>query len=116
MACNTRSAALESSQKSGCKVMACSFSISDLRTSMSKMPPQGNYSIPQVLYLFLRHVGNVTFIDTLFVRHRQESLNWPQSNPLCYPDSILLLPVLTYSSVTTTTTFPPNRCVSSSWR
>jgi len=51
----TFSAALGLSQKSGCKVIAVFSVISDFRASMSKMPPQGAYSIPQVLYLFFGH-------------------------------------------------------------
>src|SRR3546814_3024074 len=62
MDCRTFSAALELSQKPGSNVVACSLSISFLRASMSKVPPQGSCSIPHVLYLFFGHATKVCIL------------------------------------------------------
>jgi len=59
MDCNTFSASLGASQKSGRSVISVDLAISSFLASMSKMPPQGSYSIPQVLYLFFGHAPKV---------------------------------------------------------
>src|SRR5690606_41642029 len=53
--CRPLSAAFKPSRNPGSKLLACSLSISFLRDSMSKLPPQGSRPIPQVLYLFFGH-------------------------------------------------------------
>ncbi len=40
-------------------VISCSLANSSSLLSMSKMPPQGSCSIPQVLYLFFSHAANI---------------------------------------------------------
>ncbi|HWD90706.1 MAG TPA: hypothetical protein VG367_21425, partial [Mucilaginibacter sp.] len=57
MDANTFSASLGWSQKLGPMVISCSFCSASSLVSMSKMPPQGSYSIPQVLDLFFSHGG-----------------------------------------------------------
>ena len=56
---STFSASLGWSQKLGPMVISCSFCIASSLVSMSKMPPQGSCSIPQIVDLFFSHEANI---------------------------------------------------------
>ena len=72
MVCNTASAALGSSQKLGVSVKLWSLWISSRLVSMSKMPPQGSSSIPQILNIFFGHWTNIRLMMSLFLEQQKQ--------------------------------------------
>src|ERR1700744_2967020 len=62
MEASTFSASFGLSQKWGSTVISCSFCRASSFLSMSKMPPQGSCSIPQILDLFFSHVANIVLM------------------------------------------------------
>ena len=86
MEASTFSASFGWSQKCGPMVISCSACSASSLASMSKMPPQGSYSIPQVLDLFFSHLAKIKKEPGLnrlsgFTRYVLNRHNYPV-NPL----------------------------------